>query len=528
MNTYFNYQAQLRSLDLSRAISIPKGVGPFTGFGSADFIRATGSTGASSSYNISLKPEYYSQKNSPKVEGFLPNYSFLTPLIRDIQRHHNTLMNEQLALNLDASQYQETLENNVTFGLITRDGFICINNKSDWSIPISNYTGSSAPKEVVVFARHNYVAEAIDNPVTLEAYAINYRISTLDTDAGSSSNYSDINSFYDLYRRSMDIYYGQNNPTPDFGQHNPLSNENTLGVRLSYYDLIEYVKSKVTEVDYDSENLTLIGIYGKGTFSDDSSQNSEEYFSIVPYEGRWPMDLPFNTAVLSDITHNFQDTKKNLEGFPYSVPNTSDSNLQGMTIMEYINYKIEEVKASRADPIPSGIICLWEQSTIPKGWHEYEKAQGRIVIGFKSGGIKAGPDGDEILAELGTTYLDSSQASDWQINITAKNLPMHLHALALVCVSWDGEGRTLDNPMVGDWKLYDPALVNGGPSTGNTNVVNNTWKPLGMKNGSIKTGPNLTQTDSATGVSSSNLQKNSSSNLQKILPSITLMYIQKD
>lgn len=527
MNTYFNYQAPLKSLDLSRAISIPKGVGPFTGFGSAKFEPVSNNTQDTGSYNIVLYPEYYSENDAPSIEGLLPNYSFLRPLIKDIQQHHKLITSESVSMSLDATKTQEIEGNNVTFGLITRDGFICINSLDKWVVPISKYTGSSAPLEVAVFAKHNYVAEAVDNPVTLEAYAITYGVVTQSTDAGRDSSYTDINSFYDLYRRSLDIYYNQNNIDPDFSQHNPLSSVNKLNLRLSYNDLIGYVKSKVTSIDYDNDNLTLIGIYGKGTYVDENNQSHQEYFSIVPYEGKWPMEMPFNTAVMNGITKSMNTTNKKLEGFPFSVPNSSDEKLQNMNILEYIDYKIQEVKSSMADPVPSGLICLWDQATPPNGWHEYTAASGRVVIGFKSGGVKAGPNGTSVLTDLGQTYLDYNQSSDWQIKLTAENLPKHLHAFALATTSWTGESNTFDNPVPADWSRYDASLVNGGPSTGNNNVVRS-WENMGMKNGAIKTGPNLTTTDGGAAVSTTNQQNSDSANIQKILPSITLMYIQKD
>lgn len=50
--TFFNYQSAIRSAELSRAISIPKGIGPFLGYGS-------GITKYKDRWYIKLYPQYY-------------------------------------------------------------------------------------------------------------------------------------------------------------------------------------------------------------------------------------------------------------------------------------------------------------------------------------------------------------------------------------------------------------------------------------------------------------------------------------
>lgn len=505
MNTYFNYQAQLRSLDLSRAISIPKGMGPFAGFASGEFKENSGATSANQkTYNIILYPDNRNSEKSTGVEGGLPNYSFLKPLMRDVQKHHGLLTNEQVALSLDASQTQDTSNEEVTFGLVTRDGFICINNQPYWSVPISGYSGSTSPKEVAVFARHNYIAEAVDNPVTLEAYAINYGISTLDTNAGSNSDYSDISSFYELYRKSMDIYYNRTD-SPNFGKHNPLSSANELHLKLSYYDLLEYVKSKV--LDFEAEGLTLIGIYGNG-----NNENGDlESFSIVPYEGKWPYDLPFNTAVMSGITKELNVLRENQEGFPY----------EGFNIKQYIDDQIKQLSSqlsNEAPVIPSGLICLWGQDGVPDGWEEYTDAEGKLVIGFMSGKTYRLGTGKDVITQVGKG--NGATDSDWNITLNASDLPKHSHVLAVGESNIQNSGAEPD-PFVVTWGRYSNNLSS-------TSLNGDMGKAMGISNGAVLSGPNLTNSNPSSYVSSYEQSQDSVSfSLGKILPIIALKYIIK-
>lgn len=521
MNTYFNYQAPLRSIDLSRAISIPKGIGPFTGFGSGIISESGFSSGTNQtqkSYSITLYPDWYTDNKSPNVSPLKNNYSYLIPLIKDIRERHGISLNEQVELKLNVSRTEGNSNSPTTFGVITKDGFIAVNNLPSWTIPIMGYTSQNSPKEVVVFARHNYIEEAVDNPVTLEAYAIDYGIETKSLNAGRTSNYSDINSFYDLYRRSLDIYYNQDTD-PDFVKDNPLSQENDLSLKLTYQDLLGYVSSKCDAYANNPSDLTLIGIYGNGSYITESGQSATEPFSIVPYNGVWPYELPFNTAVMNCLTKSLNRVQTQQEGFPFEMVGTGES----LNIIQYINYQIEELEkrlSSSMDIIPTGLICLWDQETVPTGWHEYEQAKGRIVIGFDSNGIKAGPDNSVILDSLGSKY-----DTGWQLDLTSANLPKHLHALALASIALKDESNPDDNPAPADWSKYNANLVTNPE---NNQTIQIKWDKVGIKSGAIKTGPNLITTDTGTAVSSSNLQDSESASIQKILPSITLMYIQKD
>lgn len=525
MTTYFNYQAQLRSIDLSRAISIPRGVGPFVGFGSGEIVSSNSGGGNNTtlgSFVIKLSSGYYGYTSpSPNVEPYRKNYSFIVPLIKDLQSKHGIFTNEQVALRLNSQETQDSTNAPVTFGIITKDGFIAVNNiQSVWTVPILNYTSQSIPREVVVFARHRYIDEAVDNPITLEAYALTYDPEGQNHLQGRSSGYTDINSFYDLYRRSLNIYYNRSEE-PDFAKYNPLSNENGLGLKLSYSDLLGYVESRCEAYSKDKSELTLVGIYGKGSFVDNS--NSElESFSIVPYEGKWPYELPFNTAVMNGITADLSNLRGLMDGFPFNWPNSGES----LNIMGYIDAKIQELseslKSDNSVTIPSGLICLWaDADNIPPGWHEYTPAKGKIVIGFVSGGIPAGPNGTKVLDQIGITY---GTDSDWLMELSAEDLPRHHHAIAAINLAFTNDGVRYDDPGLTDWKNYDSSVK----STSDNAYASTNYARMGIQNGAIKTGPNLTVTGDSTPVSSNNMQNSTVVKFQKILPAVTLMYIQRD
>lgn len=530
--TYFNYKSLIRSLDLSRAISIPKGIGPFTGFarGSIDpdtSSQLSGNTNQTTSvYKITLYPDWEGDttKKTGTVNGiYHPFTSFLDVLSRDLKTYHQISLSEKLSSTLNSSDNQDSNPSKVNFGLVSKDGFVMVSNDPTLKVNITGATGDRSPKEVVVFARHNYIDEAVDNPITLEAYALSYGNQTNQLNAASDSEYSDINNFYDLYMRAMDIYYNRDVEV-DFNKNNPLSSESKL--KLSYYDLLRYVRSKCDDYVNNEDQLTLVGIYG--------TNSENESFSIVPYDGKWPYDLPFNISVMNSIGRSLNDLKVQQSGFPYSAPNQSDESLQNMNIMGYINYQIsklrEELVGSLNDAssslIPPGLICLWDQATPPDGWEEYQGARGRIVIGFNSGGI---PTGDNtILSTIGDTYLNPGIASDWSISLTAADIPEHYHPIAMTFISLtdDQNDPTPDNATPGNWNKFDPNLsmankvVSGDPTPGQN------FDAMGITNGAIRTGSHFTQGETVQ-KDSSNLQSKETISLSKICPAITLMYIRK-
>lgn len=526
--TYFNYQAPLRSIDLSRAMAIPKGVGPFVGFGSGKIESSSSATGSSNSetkYYITLYPDYYSgdEANSPKQGIYRENWSFLLPLIRDIKSKHQIDLNEIQDINTS------TISTPVKFGVVTRDGFISVDTADSKKIPISNWNGrTGTPKEVVVLARHRYVPEAVDNPITLEAYALEYGTTTQSSGSTDSSQYSDINSFYDLYRRSMDIYYNKTD-SPDFNKYNPLSQQS--GLNLSYYDLLQYLKAKLSVYSDDDQNqYTLVGIYGMGSYTDSSGITLNEKFSIVPYEGKWPYPVSFNTAVMNSIGRSLSQISDIQEGFPYSVPGSTESDLINMGIKSYIDYQIEQLKslfssqiteASSTKMIPSGLICLWADTEIPSGWREYTAASGRVVIGYSNNGIPADTDGSTVLTKVGDTYGSPNSNGDWVIELTTENIPAHYHAMAVGAMSVKDDASDLDNPCPADWSK----VKSSGTWLGNDTED---WDGVGMVNGKIRTGPNLTDIGAVNNVTNANMQYGVSTKFMKLFPAITLRYIQKE
>lgn len=527
---YFNYQAKIKSLDLSRAISIPKGIGPFVGFGSGFIQKKPSGTSdtTNSTFEIVLHPEYYSDNVSFDSTPYKPDYTFLKPLIDDINSHHDIQMNEDGVNNISSR---------VNFGLVTKDGYISVWDENTLSVDILNWTQATTPNEVVVVARHNYVSEAIDNPVTLEAYAVNFSSGTQSSGSTGSSNYGDINCFYDLYRRAFDAYYGKSQEV-NYNNVNPLSSDS--GLKLTYKDLLEYVKYKLQEYNDSESELTLVGIYGKA-----SESNTNFYFAIVPYEGQWPYKMPFTLTMMNSIGKNFQNIKDLQSGFPY----TSDTG-ESMNIMAYIDYRIKQLSDQLTNAvgnmnslIPSGLICLWDGSvdTIPEGWSAYDKAAGRVVIGFGSANYSGifTAEGTRGLTSVGSTYKDPNNSTDWAVTISESDIPEHQHAVAIAKTTITENDSSEDSPCMTDWSshnygLGDGSSVRGSKWNDDNDYCTKHWKSMNAKSGLIRTSPNILDYDTSYtaynqgSFNDSSFQQDNIKRIYYCLPSITLFYIQKD
>lgn len=536
--TFFNYQSAIRSAELSRAISIPKGIGPFLGYGS-------GITHHDSKWTIRLYPQYYgageglggtldSNTQDLKTDGYRNSpHSYINPLMRDIVNHHNILMGGSV-INAQGT-FEETPGNPARFGLITRDGFIVLDDTKEYiEVPILNaqtFSSSNAPAEVVVLARHKYIPEAIVNEVTYEAYALTTAGTTRNIDSrGTDTGYTDMNTFYQLFRTSMDIYYNRSNVVPNFGLDNPLSQNNTFGLKLSYYDLLRYINSLmansgVSEFDIFDPDVTLVGIYGRGGYTDMDPDTGEplsrqEQFSIVPYGGRWPYDLSFNITILNSIAKSFNYVQDLMEGFPYTFPNAEDDSQKNLNIKDYIDRKFEELRNENSSQlnqaIPSGIICLWSSpNDIPSGWSVYDKAVGRVVIGFSSGTELSLGTGSTVINQVEGRYLDNAD-SDWKTIIRGTDLPAHHHAIALAGISNKNESN--NDPVAASWSKFTTSLDSHTMSFKDV---------VGISNGAIVSGPNLT-VEGDQGYAPSQNQKNKEITLNKAFPMIALIYIIKD
>lgn len=535
--TFFNYQSAIRSAELSRAISIPKGIGPFLGYGS-------GITKYKDRWYIKLYPQYYgageneggtldSNTQDIKVDGYRNSpHSYISPLMRDIVKYHNILMGGRV-INAQGT-FSDDTENPARFGLITKDGFVVLDNTTEpIDVPILNaqtFTSSNAPAEVVVVARHKYIPEAVVNEVTYEGYALTSAGTDKNTASrGTDTGYTDMNTFYQLFRTSMDIYYNRPTAVPNFGLDNILSQNNTFGLKLSYYDLLRYINSLMANsgvsFDINDPDITLVGIYGRGGYTDTDPNTGEslsrqEQFSIVPYGGKWPYDLPFNISVLNSIAKSFNYVQGLMEGFPYTFPNAEDDSQKNLNIKDYIDKKFEELQKENnsqiSSVIPSGIICLWSnENDIPQGWSVFDKAIGRVVIGFSSGTTLTMGTGSTVINQIGGTYLDNADSS-WKITLKGTDLPAHHHAIALAGINNKNEAK--NDPVAASWSKFTTSL-----DADTMSFKDN----IGISNGAIVSGPNLT-VESDQGYAPSQNQTAREISLNKAFPVIALVYIIKD
>ena len=311
--TYFGFESQLKSKELTEAIALQHGPGPL--FGYAGF--------SIDGPNITLTP-------TPDVGD---------SELSDFRNHFSKLVNDRLASKKVMIQAFNGATGN--FGIITKDGYIEVNEQGYIGITISN-TQSTYP-EVIVIARHNYSEDInVEMPVIYEAYW----------------NQSNV-SFFKLYKKAIDINY----PTELSSRKiegldiNQVPQEDS---QLSY----EYLLSTaLTATGLDLNNMddcTLVGIYGTG--NDALADNSSlQKFIILPYDGKFPMGLNYSWA---DINFN-----KDLLRYLYKVFDGMGS----LTFAQYLKKLINESSESKETvsiAVPVGTIVMWygSTSTIPYGW----------------------------------------------------------------------------------------------------------------------------------------------------------------
>ncbi len=237
MKNYFNYEAQIKSKEASEAIASPVGIGPFCGFGSA-----TLSNGV-----LTISPY--------GLDGTITNLA-----IKDRIRAR------YMSKSDDISQ--------TTFGVVAADGAIYTDTLQ--SIVINEIQGSRGINDnVLVYAVHHQVTEPVENPVEFVAYW-----------NSSSTN------FYELYKKSMDPYYPRvEGATPNYDTKDVL-----LDSELTYENLCSMAKAACPLDQVNDDTMVLVGIYGSGL---NAETQTSERFAIVPYGGRFPQPIPYNTAIYS-------------------------------------------------------------------------------------------------------------------------------------------------------------------------------------------------------------------------------------
>lgn len=449
MKTYFKYEGIIKSKEAAEAIAAPSGLGPFCGFGSATI----------NSNKLVISPKGVSGSKYEKV------------------------INDRIIARYLAKDPQDGELPDVNFGCISRDGYIFISD--DPSMTIEEIQGTKgSTEEVLLFAVHTVIPEPVDNPVEFVAYW------------NESSE-----SFYDLYKKSLDIYYpiAEENRTPDITK----DVYGDLGMNLE--NLLSMVEISCPTYKDNKSTMVLIGIYGTGT---DALTKRNENFAIVPYLGKF-QELPFNSAIYGAIIESI----KNLEFVNSGFPVYENGNKQ--SIKQYVDSQLESLKKEILDSIstlslPIGSIILWDSEIIPQGWAEYTKASGRIIIGYQAGGIQVGDQ--NILQNIGDYYNPTN--GNFVIQLKGDDLPKHRHSVGLGRFKYENDNEATGY-TIRNYNLRDTSL-NGQVGQYGTNAPGQM-----AQSGAVETSWNLI------GESYTNEVTQDTVYLEKLPPTITLRYIQK-
>lgn len=203
--TYFQYEGEIKSQELSEAIGIQSGFGPMFGFGSVETLSPTGDT-------ITLCQEAPSD-SARAISNFVKDKIISHRINGSLTPVH---------------------------GLITKTGHIFLSDNSNPQATI--YNSQSNYREILVFARFNPIPYPVENAPTLEAY---WNESTT--------------SFYDFYRNSNNPYVnGSPKITDDLTLADPASTQ-----VYTFENLMTRVKTAVQTYNQNENSLVLIGIYGE-------------------------------------------------------------------------------------------------------------------------------------------------------------------------------------------------------------------------------------------------------------------------
>lgn len=362
MKTYFDYESIIKSKDAAEAIAAPLGIGPFCGFGSAVILNNA----------ITIFPN-----GEPTSPAYLA--------MKD------RIMARYLTKTADSGEGPE-----VNFGCIARDGMIFISDDTTISIP--NIEGSKGSNEdVIVFAYHTPLGEPVQNPVQFRAF------------------WNESNSFYSLYKRSVDPLY------PSTKESRNLSKTNVLeDTELTYESLTNRAMASVAQGLVDKSSMVLVGIYGQGI---NTLDNTVEKYSIVPYGGRFPQPVEYNTAIHGMQQSNIETLLRLLQGFP------------NFDIKAYIDEKLGNIGGSN---IPRGLIAMWNGTQIPNGWAlcngqivddlQTPDLSGKFIVGWQSGS-------DDY-------NLIGNEGGQEKVTLTTPEIPSHVHnfADAYFIEAYDGIG----------------------------------------------------------------------------------------
>jgi len=291
--TYFGFESELSSKSLMEAINSNHGPGPLCGFGGFSI---NGS-------NIVLYPEPI---QSTETNEFISAYG---NLIKDKLKQFN-ISNKKSGIG------------NTKFSCISRDGYTFVADDDSITIPIEGDQGNF--NEVIVIATHNYTNFAIESPVVFRAFW----------------NQS-INNYYSLYKRSKDIGYPVSKSDRQIADVDTENNIDDLTLS-SLYDSLPDAIGSVSSILNDA---VLIGIYGSG--SDAMNGSTSQDFAIIPYDGKFPMDMGLMTY------NHVKDLIRYLYLKVFGDGDDDPTNDSVVTV-----------------GVPKGTVVMWygDTSTIPYGW----------------------------------------------------------------------------------------------------------------------------------------------------------------
>lgn len=374
MKTYFQYLGQMSSKGLGEAISLIQGYGPLSGFGGHSILDNT--------LIITSTPQNKDSKD-------LKFYNKFNTLINDRIKRRSLIFQDQ--------------GNSACFSCVTKDGYIWVSDQTSISLPIEGIKGVT--KDVIVVAVHSPIYDAVENPVEFRAF----------WSQGQES-------FYNLYKRSIDPGYPLNFASRDFNQTNPSS----IG-DLDFSSLEKQVMTLLPDGVYSENRMTLIGVYGQG--SDVLDNNALENYRIIPYESKFPMELEYNTGERAYIQNNLSKVRDLTQGVPsdYSsivdyLKNYIKNQLSGLTVKDSGEVVQPTVKA-----LPKGTIVMWYGTIIPEGWElcdgEHSVHDPHMVKPNLCGRFPVGEKAQSVFSPTGTIGGNENG----QVTITESNLPIHKH-----------------------------------------------------------------------------------------------------
>lgn len=374
MKTYFQYLGQMSSKGLGEAISLIQGYGPLSGFGGHSILDNT--------LTITSTPQNKDSKD-------LKFYNKFNTLINDRIQRRSLIFQDQ--------------SNSAGFSCVTKDGYIWVSDQTSISLPIEGIQGVT--KDVIVVAVHSPIYDAVENPVEFRAFWSQGK-----------------ESFYNLYKRSIDPGYPLSFASRDFNQTNP----SNIG-DLDFSSLEKQVMTVLPDGVYSENRMTLIGVYGQG--NDVLNNNALENYRIIPYESKFPMELEYNTGERAYIQNNLSKVRDLTQGVPsdYSsivdyLKNYIKSQLSGLTIKDSGEVVPPTVKA-----LPKGTIVMWYGTVIPEGWElcdgEHSVHDPHMVKPNLCGRFPVGEKAQSVFSPTGTIGGNDNG----QVTITESNLPIHKH-----------------------------------------------------------------------------------------------------